>query len=136
MILLVGAGGALGAAVRFLLGAAIKKIGRLDFPAGTWIINLTGSAFLGFLSGLYLTGSITQGMWLFAGVGFCGAYTTFSTFGTETVTLIEQKKYMPAMLYIAGSVIFGILFAAAGYVAALKSFPGISVIFNSCSVIY
>jgi fluoride exporter len=120
MIFTVGAGGALGAAARFLLGTVVKKMVKLDFPTGTWIINLTGSTLLGILTGLYVTESISENMWLFSGVGFCGAYTTFSTFGTEIMSFLEQERYVPAIVYIVSSVTLGVLFAAAGYGLAIQ----------------
>ena len=117
MIWLIGLGGAVGAAVRYLLGGYIneKSIKRKPYPVGTWIINITGSFFLGLLAHLYQSHSINESVWLFAGVGFCGAYTTFSTFGFETITLLQKREIKMALFYVTTSVILGIVFAWLGY---------------------
>ncbi|PLT33706.1 fluoride efflux transporter CrcB [Bacillus sp. V5-8f] len=120
MIWLIGAGGAIGAAARYLLGAFLKSRGKGEFPAGTWLINITGSLLLGMLTGLYVSQSLAPWLWNLFGIGFCGAYTTFSTFGTENMALIEKKKYKIALFYIVSTVITGILAAAAGYFLILK----------------
>ncbi|MFS0777442.1 fluoride efflux transporter CrcB [Neobacillus sp. 3P2-tot-E-2] len=117
MIWLIGIGGSLGAAGRYLLGNFInnkKKPG--NFPLGTWVINITGSFLLGILYKLHLTNEISDWMWFFVGVGFCGAYTTFSTFGYETITLLQSNKKILAGLYVFSSVIVSIVTAAMGFI--------------------
>lgn len=118
MIWLIGLGGSLGAATRYLLGGYInnKNSKWRQFPLGTWIINITGSFILGVLAHLYLNHSINESLWLFAGVGFCGAYTTFSTFGYETITLLQNNKMKIAFVYILLSVLVGIVSAWVGFV--------------------
>lgn len=117
MIWMIGIGGSLGAAARFLLGNLIRKgTQKIDpFPIGTWIINITGSFLLGVLTGFYLTNLISDWLWFFGGVGFCGAYTTFSTFGNETITLIQENKLKLAAIYVVTSIIFGIISAIIGF---------------------
>jgi fluoride exporter len=117
MIWMIGIGGSLGAAVRFLLGNLIRKgTQKIDpFPIGTWIINITGSFLLGVLTGFHLTNLISDWLWFFGGVGFCGAYTTFSTFGNETITLIQENKLKLAAIYVVTSIIFGIISAIIGF---------------------
>jgi fluoride exporter len=117
LIWLIGIGGSLGAAGRYLLGNFInnkKKPGH--FPWGTWVINITGSFLLGILYKLHLTNEISDWMWVFVGVGFCGAYTTFSTFGYETITLLQSNKKILAGLYVFSSVIVSIVTAAMGFI--------------------
>lgn len=118
MIWMIGIGGALGAATRYVLGNWIsKKSQKLSpFPVGTWIINWTGSFFLGLLAQLHLSNQIDEWLWFFAGVGFCGAYTTFSTFGNETITLIQSKKIKLAIIYVATSIIAGVIAATIGLI--------------------
>src|SRR5699024_5315787 len=111
MIWLVGMGGALGALARFMLGNIKNKSG---FPIWTWIVNITGSFLLGFLTRLHLSGEISEWLWLFGGAGFCGAYTTFSTFGYETIRLIAQNKVKSAVIYVVTSVGAGIAAAVIG----------------------
>ncbi|MGE8077970.1 fluoride efflux transporter CrcB [Peribacillus loiseleuriae] len=118
MIWLIGLGGSLGATARFLLGSFItNKAQRVHpFPIGTWIINITGSFLLGVIAGLHQTNQISDWVWGFLGVGFCGAYTTFSTFGHETITLIQTNKIKLAIIYVITSVIIGGISALAGLV--------------------
>ncbi|WP_164670067.1 fluoride efflux transporter CrcB [Virgibacillus doumboii] len=115
MIWFIGIGGSLGAAVRYLLGNLISGRTQNPFPLGTWIINITGSFLLGYLAQLHLTNQISEWLWLFGGVGFCGAYTTFSTFGHETITLILSKKVKFAVVYVVTSIVVGIISAAIGF---------------------
>lgn len=116
MIWIIGIGGSLGAAARFILGNLISKKSQklYPFPIGTWIINITGSFLLGLLAQLYLTNQIGEWLWLFGGVGFCGAYTTFSTFGNETITLIQSNKVKLAIIYVITSIIAGVVSAMVG----------------------
>lgn len=117
MIWLIGIGGSLGAAARYLLGNFINKKKKLNpFPLGTWIINITGSFLLGLLVNLHFKNEISNGVWLFLGVGFCGAYTTFSTFGYETISLIESNKKVLAGVYVLTSVIISIMAAIIGFI--------------------
>ena len=117
MIWMIGIGGSLGAAARYLLGNLIRKgTQKIDpFPIGTWIINITGSFLLGVLTRFHLTNQISDWLWFFAGVGFCGAYTTFSTFGNETITLIQTNKLKLAAIYVVTSIIFGVISAMIGF---------------------
>ncbi|KMY55273.1 chromosome condensation protein CrcB [Bacillus sp. FJAT-27231] len=112
MIWFIGIGGALGAISRFLLGNLLNK--KSLFPAGTWLVNVTGSFLLGWLAGLHLAGQISEELWLFGGVGFCGAYTTFSTFGYETITLLQSKKLKTTVTYVTTSLLAGGIAAAIG----------------------
>lgn len=116
MIWMIGIGGSLGAAARFILGNLIGKRSQklYPFPIGTWIINITGSFLLGLIAQLHLTNQLSEWLWLFGGVGFCGAYTTFSTFGNETITLIQSSKIKLAIIYVVTSIIVGIISATIG----------------------
>src|SRR4051812_8548060 len=116
MIWLIGLGGSLGAAARFLIGGFIKnKVKSVHlFPMGTWVINITGSFLLGVMANLHLANQISDGVWFFGGVGFCGAYTTFSTFGYETITLLQANKIKVAIVYVTTSVIVGAVSATMG----------------------
>jgi fluoride exporter len=117
LIWLIGIGGSLGAAGRYLLGNVINKKKKPGhFPLGTWVINITGSFLLGIVYKLHLTNEISDWMWLFVGVGFCGAYTTFSTFGYETLTLLQIDKKGLAGIYVLSSVIVSIATAAFGFI--------------------
>lgn len=118
MFILAGIGGIFGACARFGLGALVnrKLKSASPFPAGTFVINVTGSFILGLLASWHLAGSLGESLWLLLGVGFCGAYTTFSTFGTETITLIDTKRFKLAALYVIISVLLGLIFAWLGFI--------------------
>lgn len=113
MTLLIGIGGSIGAAARYVLGQWINQF--LLFPFGTCLINIFGSFMLGVFMQYYVSESITVGWWLFLGVGVCGGFTTFSTFGLEAVSLIEKKKWVLLILYVVVSVIISICSAWFGY---------------------
>jgi CrcB protein len=99
---IVGLGSALGGMARYLLGGAIQRLVASTFPLGTLIVNATGSFLLGFILRFSLdTTAITPEVRAFLTIGFCGGYTTFSTFSWETVRLLEDGDYSRASLYLA-----------------------------------
>jgi fluoride exporter len=114
MIWLVGLGGIFGALSRFLLGKWITSKSDSPFPLGTWIINLSGCFVLGLLAYLHVQYAFPEWGWYLLGVGFLGAYTTFSTFGFETIQFMVKRDYRNAAAYVSSSVILGIVFAWIG----------------------
>ncbi len=80
---------ALGAPARYLLDSVVQRATSAEYPWGTGVVNISGSFALGLLSGLALYHAFPSDATLVLGTGFCGAYTTFSTFAFETVRLIE-----------------------------------------------
>lgn len=112
--LLIGLGGAVGAICRYYLGLAVTRRTQSSFPLGTWMINVTGSFLLGLLFNLHGAGVIEDWLLWLIGVGFCGAYTTFSTFGNETVQLIVSGQVRRAGLYVLSSVVVAFLAAWGG----------------------
>lgn len=113
-MLFVGIGGIFGAISRFLLGKWITGKTSAVFPFGTWIINISGSFVLGLLVVLHVSDVIPYWSWLLFGTGFLGAYTTFSTFGYETIQMLQKKDTRRAVIYVSSSVVLGILFATIG----------------------
>jgi fluoride exporter len=113
-MLFVGIGGILGAITRFLLGKWIANKITSTIPVGTWFINISGSFILGLLAFLHMGGKIQDWEWLLIGTGFLGAYTTFSTFGYETIQMLQSKKNKLAFYYVTSSVLLGVLFAWMG----------------------
>ncbi len=108
--LLVAAGGALGAALRYIIDQALRQ--RSDFPYGTLTVNVLGSALLGLLAGLALDGASGDAMRSLVGIGLCGSLTTYSTFGYETVRLFTEGARRHAVVNVVGTLLAG--FAAAG----------------------
>jgi CrcB protein len=114
----VGAGGLIGAPARFVVDQLVNSRTRGVFPWGTYVINATGAFILGLISGLVLYQGLGHLPSALIGTGFCGAYTTFSTFSWETVRLIEEGTPSAAIWNIAGSLVAGLLAAAAGMALA------------------
>jgi len=106
-LLFVALGGGLGAIIRSIISNRWNT-GSLHFPKGTWIANISGSLLLALFISLHINERLSEGLWLFAGVGFCGAYTTFSTFGKETVHLILEGHVNKALLYVLSSLLFSL----------------------------
>lgn len=113
--LLVGLAGAAGALVRYQIG---HSVGPRSFPWVTLAINLLGSFLLGLLAKLAADRGWPDTTTLPLGVGFLGAFTTFSTFSVETQTMLRTGRFAAAGAYIAASVLGGIAAAALGFLAA------------------
>ncbi|HEX3031670.1 MAG TPA: fluoride efflux transporter CrcB [Bacillota bacterium] len=103
--LFVAVGGALGAISRFSLGKLVARLLPGVFPWGTLIINVLGSFALGVLSGMAAQGQVSEDLKYFLGIGFLGAFTTFSTFGYESVILLEGGSLAAGITYIVASVV-------------------------------
>lgn len=93
--LAVATGGFFGSMLRFYISFRLNK-----HVIGTLIANFSGSVLLGIIFKAHLAGSLSEWMWLLLGIGFCGAFTTFSTFGNETLFLLFDKKYGYAISYV------------------------------------
>lgn len=108
-ILLLGCGGFLGANARYWLDRWIMNKLGVSFPWGTLIINVSGSFLLGLLVILLYEHGVDTRWRLFAAIGFLGAYTTFSTFTFETMTLITDGSFARAGLNVIVSVTVGMI---------------------------
>lgn len=120
-------GGGFGAAARFAVSAAVSKYDFFGIPLGTFLVNLTGSFLLGFCLSLFEEVLLPVPVRTFVSVGFFGAYTTFSTYTVETVRLIEQREYLPAVLNFSTNNILGFLAVLAGFILSgvlLKALRG------------
>lgn len=115
-LLLVCLGSFAGGGTRFLVSKAVQGLTAVHFPLGTMTVNVLGCLVIGFLSTLPLGGSSVQAdTRLFLTTGFCGGFTTFSTFMNETVVLTESGHAWLAVLYLAASLFFGALAVVCGY---------------------
>ena len=120
-ILLVGAGGFIGSVSRYLTGLAFAELVH-PFPFGTFIINIIGSLAIGIVYGIAdRSGYLSQWWILFLATGFCGGFTTFSTFAHENLRLLQAGEYFLFGLYTGGSILLGILAVLAG-IAITKFF--------------
>ena len=109
-ILLVGFGGGLGSIARFLCQKYLYALYPHPFPIGTFVVNIVGCFLIGIFYALAEKGNILTPEWrLLLTTGFCGGYTTFSTFAYENINLLKGGDFLYFGLYIAGSVILGIV---------------------------
>lgn len=109
LILAVALGSALGGVSRYLLGSAIQRWAGGAFPIHTLIINVTGSFLLGVLYRYSIEpGGLSPAWRGFLMIGFCGGYTTFSTFSLETVGLLEGGMTGRALAYVGSSVVLSV----------------------------
>lgn len=111
-LIIVGIGGAVGAGTRFVAGKKMKIL-PTTLPVGTLIINIVGTFLSGFFSVL-VSGNIS----LFLITGFCGGFTTFITFSSDTFVLIRMKRYAHAFFNVFVNVAGCLLGMNAGFIAA------------------
>lgn len=113
--LLVGIGGAAGSMLRYGVGATVSRYVAGPFPAGTFSINVIGSLIIGILFGLVARNQwLQEGGMLLLASGFCGGFTTFSTFALENVNMMQKGQSLLSFFYIGSSVIVGLLLCRMG----------------------
>jgi fluoride exporter len=113
-LLLVIAGAAVGAPLRYLSDRAIQARRDTVFPWGTLTVNVVGSLILGLLTGAVAAGGACPQVQLAVGTGFCGALTTYSTFSYETLRLLEDDARLYAGANVVASIVAGLVSAFAG----------------------
>ena len=100
-------GSGLGGLSRFTLGKWVDSWHHQPFPFGTLVVNVSACFILGFVIGLADHKQVlSPAARLFLAVGFCGGFSTFSTFSSETLTLFQQGQQWSSALYVLGSIIF------------------------------
>lgn len=107
--LFVMLGGALGALMRYMVSRMCSGVTFLSIPIGTFAVNIAGCFILGVLTGVssrYVS-CLPQGLTLMLTVGMCGAFTTFSTFSSETIRLMNDGNLLQALLYVSSSIVIG-----------------------------
>ncbi len=119
MLWYIAIGSALGGVSRYLVGGLVQRASGAGFPTGTLVVNVTGS----FLLGLFLrygleTPTLTPELRAFLTIGFCGGYTTFSTFSYEAVALLEDGQWSRAAFYMGASVLLSLVATLLGLLAA------------------
>jgi fluoride exporter len=118
--LLVGVGGFIGANARFVVARLVGGLFETSFPLGTLVINVSGSFLLGVLGTIAAQKVVpdSEAMQLALGVGFLGAFTTFSTFEFETHALFDDGSWLAATTNMFASLFVGLLAVRGGIVIA------------------
>lgn len=114
-LLIVGAGSFVGGMLRYGISKWVQIKLLTTYPFGTFTVNIIGCFIIGLVMGYSERFNISSEWRLLLVTGFCGGFTTFSAFSIETMALLRDAQYLPAFLYIAGSVMAGVLAAFAGY---------------------
>ena len=108
-LLLVGTGGFLGSVSRFLASRFMQDNFPTTFPIGTFLVNISGCFLIGLIYGFSERSALlTPGWKMFLAVGFCGGFTTFSTFANENLALLRDGEFYYFFLYTGLSVFLGI----------------------------
>lgn len=114
-LLLIGAGSFIGGICRFLCQQLVQKHFPSSIPLGTLSVNIIGCFLIGVLYGLSTRGNIlSPELRLFAATGFCGGYTTFSSFAYENIILMQNGQFFYTAVYIILSVVVGFTAVYAG----------------------
>lgn len=124
--LLVALGGAIGSLGRAWVGLAAARLFGIGFPWGTMIVNILGSAVIGVFAATALSPSrtiLSPELRIFLMVGFCGGFTTFSSFSLQTFELLRDGRPGAALANVLVSVCVCIAAAAGGYLATASLVP-------------
>lgn len=122
LVIFIGAG--IGGVARYTIGGWVQGAAGSGFPWGTLVVNVTGSLLLAFSYAL-MEGTGTHAVWrAFLGIGLLGGYTTFSTFGYETLRLMQDGQWTRAVVYILASIGISLLGVAVGFRAAAAVLRG------------
>lgn len=108
-ILLIGTGGFAGSVLRYLMTKYLSVLLPTSFPIGTFVVNLLGCFLIGVVMGLSFESLISTRMRLMLATGFCGGFTTFSTYSLEIFELGQKGDANIGILYLFASIIFGLL---------------------------
>jgi CrcB protein len=115
VILMVFFGGGLGSVCRYLLGGLVQTRSHAEFPVGTLVVNVLGCIAIGLLAKYFLHGQTQLMLRTALIVGFCGGFTTFSTFSFEAFGLWTGGRQLAALAYVAASLALCLIGTAAGY---------------------
>jgi CrcB protein len=114
-LILVGIGGLAGSVLRYLVALFFARQAATAFPWATLAVNLAGCFLIGIFFALSEKGSLLSPEWrILLTTGFCGGFTTFSTFTYESIRLLQDGEILFVSLYIGGSVVAGLLLTYLG----------------------
>src|SRR5438046_2134453 len=125
ILLYVGLGGAAGSILRYVLGGAAQRAMHAGFPYGTLFVNVAGCFLIGVLIKLFLNVEPPVSLRALLIVGFCGGFTTFSTFTSETIGLAESGAYLRAGVYVMLSLVLCLAATGAGLAAVRPAASGV-----------
>ncbi|MCU1488731.1 MAG: chromosome condensation protein CrcB [Acidimicrobiaceae bacterium] len=120
-LLAVVAGALVGAPARFLVDRAVTARAGSRLPWGTMLVNASGSLVLGVVAGAAIRWRLDPALVALLGTGFCGAYTTFSSWAYESIRLADSGAVVRAAANVLGSVLVGLAVAGAGLALALHA---------------
>ena len=122
ILFIIGSGSFIGGVARYLVSKLVQNTFITSFPLGTMVVNVIGCFLIGLIFGLSERGNVMSSeLRLFLTVGFCGGFTTFSTFAYENVSLLRDGNYFIFALYTGLSVFLGLLATYLGNLT-VKSF--------------
>lgn len=115
-IALVGLGGATGSSLRYVVSSLIQSQTSSGFPFGTMLVNVVGCFIIGLLIGSTMSAptKINDNLRLLFATGFCGGFTTFSAFSSESIAFFDKGEFGLAATYIISSVILGLFATIVG----------------------
>ncbi len=118
-ILLIGTGGFVGSVARYYVSKINLHVEFLSIPVGTLLVNVLGSFLIGFLTGISAKSMLLNAhLRMLLMVGFCGGFTTFSTFSGENLMLMQNGQFLSVLLYTSLSVILGFSAVYLGYITS------------------
>lgn len=115
-LIFIGLGGFLGSVSRYLMSVGLQQYFFTSFPVGTLSVNTLGSFLIGVIFGFAEKGVLLSADWkMFLTVGFCGGFTTFSTFTLDNLMLLRDGQIAHFLLYSGGSLLIGLFAVVMGY---------------------
>ena len=117
-ILLIGTGGFAGSVLRYLITRYVTTLWPISFPAGTFLVNILGCFLIGVIMGLSFQTAISSQSRLLLATGFCGGFTTFSTYSLEIFELLQRGEAGVSLLYLLASLLAGVFFVWLGFLTA------------------
>jgi len=110
LLLIIGSGSFIGGIARFLISRYIQGQALSTFPYGTFVVNVAGCFLIGIFYGLSERGNLMNAeLRMFLTVGFCGGFTTFSTFANENISLLREGDFFYFALYTSLSIFLGLM---------------------------